>query len=54
MEPYLRWVRIRAQNLGMPYEAVRPIIVEIANEEGVLPTILHPYMSTEIGALKRS
>ena len=54
MEPYLRWVRIRAQKLGMPYEAVLPIIVEVANEEGVLPTILHPYMPTDIGALKRS
>ena len=54
MESYLRWVRIRAQKLGMPYEAVRPIIVEIANEEGVLPTILHPHMPTDIGELKRS
>ena len=54
MEPYLRWVRIRAQKLGMPYEAVLPIIVEVADEEGVLPTILHPYMPTDIGALKRS
>ncbi|CAI8593565.1 unnamed protein product [Vicia faba] len=54
MEPYLRWVRIRAQKLGMPYEAVRPVTLEVANEEGVLPTILHPYMPTDIGALKRS
>ena len=29
MEPYYIWVRIRAQKLGMPYEAVRPIILEI-------------------------
>ena len=54
MEPYLKWVCICAQKLGMPYEAVLPIIVEVANEEGVLPTILHPYMPTDIGALKRS
>ena len=54
MEPYLRWVRIPAQKLGMPYEVVWPIIVEVSNEEGVLPTILHPYIPTEIGALKRS
>ena len=54
MEPYLRWVRIHAQKLGMPYEVVRPVILEVANEEGVLPTILHPYMPTDIGALKRS
>ena len=51
MEPYLRWVCIRAQKLGMPYEVVRPIIVEISNEEGVLPTILHPHMPTDIGEL---
>ena len=37
----------------MPYEAVLPIIVEVSNEEGVLPTILHTYMPTDIGALKR-
>ena len=54
MEPYLRWVRIRAQKLGMPYEVVLPVIVEVADEEGVPPTILHPYMPTDIGALKRS
>ena len=49
MEPYLRWVRIRAQKLGMLYEAVLPIIVEVADEEGVPPTILHTYMPTDIG-----
>ena len=38
----------------MSYEAVLPIIVEVADEEGVPPTILHPYMPTDIGALKRS
>ena len=31
-----------------------PITLEVANEEGVLPTILHPYMPIDIGALKRS
>ena len=54
MEPYLRWVRIRAQKLGMPYEAVLPVIVESADEEEVPPTILHPHMPTDIWALKRS
>ena len=54
MEPYLQWVRARAQKLGMSYEVVLPVIVEIADEEGVPPTILHPYMPTDIGALKRS
>ena len=54
MQPYLRWVRARAQKLGMPYEAVLPVIVEHTDEEGVPSTILDPYMSTDIGALKRS
>ena len=40
--------------MGMPYEAVLPVIVESADEEGVPPTILHPYMPTDICALKRS
>ena len=38
----------------MPYEAVRPVTLEVANEEGVLPTILHPCMPADIGTLKRS
>ena len=38
----------------MSYEVVLPIMVEVADEEGVPPTILHPYMPTDIGALKRS
>ena len=54
MEAYYKWVRIRAQKLGMPYEAVRPVTLEVANEEGVPPTILQPYMPTDIGTLKRS
>ena len=52
MDPYLRWVRIHAQKLGMPYEVVLPIIVEVADEEGVPPTILHPYMPTDIGGIE--
>ncbi|XP_058767093.1 uncharacterized protein LOC131640724 [Vicia villosa] len=28
LEPYLRWVRIRAQKCIMPYPAVRPVIIE--------------------------
>ena len=38
----------------MPYEAFRPVTLEVANEEGVLPTIIHPYMPTDIWALKSS
>ena len=40
--------------LGMPYEAVLPVIVERADEEGVPYTVIHPYMPTDLGALKRS
>ena len=54
MEPYLRWVRARAQKLGMSYEVVLPGIVEHADEEGVPHTVIHPYMPTDIGALNRS
>ena len=38
----------------MPYEAVRPVTLEVANKEGVPPTILQPHMPTDIGTLKRS
>ena len=38
MQPYLQWVRARAQKLGMPYEVVFPVIVEHTNEES-----LHAY-----------
>ena len=54
MEPYFRWVRIRAQKLGMPYEAVRPITLEVADKDGVPQTILHPHTPTDVGTLKRS
>ena len=50
MQPYLQWVRARAQKLGMPYEVVLLVIVE----EGVPYTVIHPYMPTDLGALKRS
>ena len=35
MEPYCKWVRIRAQRLGMPYEAVRPLILETPDEDEI-------------------
>ena len=54
MQPYLQWVRARAQKLGMPYEAVLSVIIEHTDEEWVPYTVLHPYMPTDIGALKRS
>ena len=54
MQPYLQWVRARAQKLGLPYEAVLPVIIEHIDEEGVPYTILHPHMPTDLGAFKRS
>ena len=47
-------VRARAQKLGMPYEAVLPVILEHTGEECVPYTVLHPYMPTDLRALKRS
>ena len=54
MEAYYKWVRIRAQKLGMPYEAVIPITLEVADKDEVPPTVLHPQIPTDIGTLKRS
>ena len=54
MEPYCIWVRIRAQKLGMPYEAVRHIILEFPDEDGVPPTVLPPQIPTDYETLKRS
>ena len=54
MEPYLQWVRARAQQLMMPYVAVFPVIVEPTTEEGIPYTVLYPYMPTDLGELQRS
>ena len=54
MEAYYKWVRIRAQKLGMPYEAVRPVILECPDKDGVPPTVLPPQIPTDYETLKRS
>ena len=54
MEAYHKWVRIRAQKLGMPYEAARPIILESPDGDGAPPTILPPQIPTDVDTLKRS
>ena len=46
LEPYLRWVRARAQKLVMPYPSILPVIVEPVAEGDVLYTILYPNMPT--------
>ena len=54
MEAYYKWVRIRAQKLGMPYEAVRPVILEYPDRDGAPPTVLPPQIPTDLDTLKRS
>ena len=53
MEPYLQWVRARAQKLMMPYVAILPVIVEPTTDEGIPYTVLYPYMPTDLGELQR-
>ena len=54
MEPYLQWVRSRAQKLMMPYMAVLLVIVEPTTERGIPYTILHPDMPIDLEELQRS
>src|SRR3954466_6031279 len=53
-EPYLRWVRTRAQRFVMPYPYVRPVIVEPECEEKVPLVVLHPDMPTDLEELQKS
>ena len=48
LEPYLKWVRARAQNLMMQYEAILPIIMEPIAEGDVPYIILHSDMPTTL------
>ncbi|XP_058783352.1 uncharacterized protein LOC131658034 [Vicia villosa] len=52
LEPYLKWVRTRAQKFIMPYPAVRPVIIEPEFEGDVPQVILHPDMPTDLEELK--
>ena len=54
LEPYLKWVRARAQSLKMPYEAVLPVIMEPVVEGDVPHTILYPDMPTTIEDLQNA
>ena len=53
LEPYLRWVRSRAQNLKMPYPAILPVMVEPFVEGYVSHIVLHPDMPTEFEELQK-
>ena len=48
LEPYLKWVRTRTQNLMMPYPSILPVIIEPVIEGDVPYTILHPDMPTSL------
>ena len=54
LEPYIKWVKSRAQNLMMPYEDILHIIVEPIAEGDVPYIIPHPDMLTTLGELQRS
>ena len=53
LEPYLKWVRARAQKLMMPYPSILPVIVEPVVEGDVPYTILYPDMPTNFKELQR-
>ena len=51
LEPYLRCVRARAQNLMMPYAAILPVISEFVDQEDEPHIISHPDMPTSFTEL---
>ena len=53
LEPYLKWVRSRAQSLMMPYPSILPVIIEPVIEGDVPYIILHPDMPTSLEDLQR-
>ena len=54
LDPYLRWVQSRAQNLKMPHPAILPVIVEPVVEGDVPYTVLHPNIPTDFEELQKS
>ena len=54
LEPYLKWVRARAQNLMMPFPAILPIVMEPVSNGDIPYTILHPDMPTDLEKLQKS
>ena len=53
LEPYLKWVRARAQKLVMPYPSILPVIMEPVVEGDVSYTVLHPDMPTSLEDLQK-
>ena len=54
LDPYLKWVRSRAQNLMMSYPTVLPVIIELVAEGDIPYTILHPNMPTYLEEFHKS
>ena len=54
LEPYLRWVRTRAQKLMMPYPHILPLIKEPVMEGEVPYAILHADMPISWEEMKKS
>ena len=54
LEPYLKWLRARAQSLMMPYPSILPIVMEPVAEGDIPYTILHLDMPTDFEELQRS
>ena len=53
LEPYLKWVRVRAQSLMMSYPFILPIIIEPVVEGDIPYITLHPNMPTSLEDLQR-
>ena len=54
LEPYLKWVRTRSQNIMMPYPHILSLIKEPVMEGEVLYAILHPDMPTSWEEMQKS
>ena len=54
LDPYLIWVRSRAQNLIMPYPIVLSVIVEPVVEGEIPRTIIHLDIPTDLEELHKS
>ena len=54
MEPYLRWVRDRAQSLMMPYAVILPVILESVDQEDEPRIIFNPHIPTSFKELQKS
>ena len=54
LEPYLKWVRARAQNIIMLYPTILLVILQSVVEGDVSRIILHPDMPTDLKEFQKS